>query len=263
MANGPKVVARALSYEGVAEDPPHSNSSPDIDRWQARVGLLGLPAHLKPWCGTFVSAMYAEAGVDDSGLAHPSTAVMCSRARSIGAIDKRPRPGAIIIWCGTHTGILVAPTGTPGVWHTIEGNSGDRVARRVRDLSAARVIVPPALNRDPIPGALRNYYLEDAKATYRLHPGRWLKRAYAEKAAKALGGIVRQTWRGSGDDRVKVYVVRLGEPRHYGPWLSSEDRERAKAILERRLGRRLRPYSMLRDPIRGGSAESESLGRTV
>jgi hypothetical protein len=164
-------------------------------------------------------------------------------------------PGALIVWCGTHVGILVSEV-SPGVWNTIEGNSSDSVARRVRSLAGATLVVSPEL-RHAQPSIERSYYLEDPTVTPKLY-GPWRTKAGREKAISSLSPANQRLAR-----RVRVgakYGFTIGR-RVYGPWLDKDGRDKAALVLERRLGRQLRPFSRVRTTT-GISAAPQALGNT-
>jgi hypothetical protein len=243
-----RVVATAARYIGVRENPLGSNRGPIIDKWERHWGMQG-----QPWCGMACSAWLREAGVTD--VSHPATWIICSRGREKGWVTNRPVPGALIVWCGTHVGILVSEV-SPGVWNTIEGNTSDMVARRVRSLAGATLVVSPEL-RHAQPSVVREFYLEDPKVTPKLY-GPWRTKAGREKAIKSLSPANQRLAR-----RVRVggkYGFTIGR-RVYGPWLDKDGRDKAALVLERRLGRQLRPFSRVRTTT-GVSAAPQALGNT-
>jgi hypothetical protein len=243
-----RVVATAARYVGVRENPMGSNRGPLIDKWERYWSMIG-----QPWCGMFASAVLREAGVTD--VSHPATAIICSKGREKGWVTNRPVPGALIVWCGTHVGILVSEV-SPGVWNTIEGNSSDSVARRVRSLAGATLVVSPEL-RHAQPSIERSYYLEDPTVTPKLY-GPWRTKAGREKAISSLSPANQRLAR-----RVRVngkYGFTIGR-RVYGPWLDKDGRDKAALVLERRLGRQLRPFSRVRTTT-GVSAAPQALGNT-
>jgi hypothetical protein len=188
----------------------------------------------------FVSAVYAEAGVDDDDLAHPSTAEICHRARAKGAVTG-PMPGGMVVWCGQHVEILVSEV-RPGVWRTIGGNVDNRVAWRVRDISGAICVTPIAIRR-PAAASQHYWWIEDPGAKPRRY-GPWRVRAWRERAISKLPPAMQRRVR-----RIRVagkYAYEIGPRRKYGPWTDKASRDAALKILEARLGRRLRPYSTRR-----------------
>ncbi len=247
MTANQRVVATAARYVGVRES-GGPNRGPLIDKWERYWSMIG-----QPWCGMFASAVLREAGVTD--VSHPATAIICSRGREKGWVTNQPVPGALIVWCGTHVGILVSEV-SPGVWNTIEGNTSDMVARRVRSLAGATLVVSPEL-RHAQPSIVREFYLEDPRVTPKLY-GPWRTKAGREKAIKSLSPANQRLAR-----RVRVggkYGFTIGR-RVYGPWLDKDGRDKAALVLERRLGRQLRPFSRVRTTT-GVSAAPQALGNT-
>ena len=252
MTANQRVVATAARYVGVRENPPGSNRGPLIDKWEAywRLGYLGWP-----WCGAFASAVLREAGVTD--VSHPSTAEICRKARERGWVTNTPVPGALIVWCGTHVGILVSQA-SPGVWNTIEGNSGDMVARRVRSLAGATLVVSPEL-RHAQPSIERQFYLEDTAVQPKFY-GPWRTKAARDRAISRLSPANRRLAR-----KVRVkgkYGFTLGR-RVYGPWLDQAGRDSAEKVLERRLGRQLRKFSRVVSQTHSSTSAPEALGKTT
>lgn len=251
MTPNQRVVAVAAKYVGVRENPPGSNRGKYIDQWENywKLGYLGWP-----WCGAFSSAVLREAGVTD--VSHPSTAEICRKAHQRGWVTNNPVPGALIVWCGTHVEILVSER-SPGVWNTIGGNTDDMVARRVRSLKGAMIVVSPELRGGKVERE-RAYYLEDLKAKKPRFSGPWRTRVMREKAIKRLSPAMQRTVR-----RVRIrgkYAFEFGgERRVYGPWLDPAGRENAQKILEKRLGRRLRPFSR----VTNNTGAAEALGKTT
>jgi hypothetical protein len=241
---------------GVVEQPAGSNRGPRVEAYQASTSLGGTGW---PWCAALYCWALQQAGVDAATakrIASPSTAVMCQVARSEGLVTS-PRPGAAIVWCGTHVETLHTYLGG-GVWRCIGGNTGDGVRWTTRSVSGALVYGPPGLEdagTDDLPPV--RYWLEDPAAEYRV-VGPWAHREWAEARLAGLDPEVRAQARvvepGSGG-----YAIRIGPPRHYGPWASKDARDRrARPALEARLGRELRPYRTGPRP-----AAAEQLGKTT
>ncbi|MEQ8834261.1 MAG: hypothetical protein RIB67_07425 [Miltoncostaeaceae bacterium] len=263
----------AAADVGRAEQPLGSNRGPWLDPIQRRVSaahgwaatfLLG-----QPWCGTWGYDVQDRAGMPDpDNPSHPSTEQMWLDATARGTLTDRPVPGAMIVWRGIHTGIVVAVDEAAGVVHTIEGNSSDRVSRRVRPIRGThRYIVPAGLTQAAPVQTL--YWLEDPGAKFRVW-GPWLRKRSAEKtlaglppARRARAEILRT---GPGRLGIRRWVIREGQPRHYGPGLSEAWREAARPVLEERLGRRLRPYNTRRPMPSGASTPAgaaQALGKTT
>jgi hypothetical protein len=124
---------------GVAEQPPGSNDGPRIAEYRRAVpgGPVG------PWCAYFVSWAAGQAGtpLGEQGQGYASVSQVWSWGQRTGrAVPNgpgvRPQPGDLIVWGGRHIGIVegVLPDGRV---QTIEGNSSDRVSRRVHPPGSA------------------------------------------------------------------------------------------------------------------------------
>lgn len=130
-AGNPAMVAIAQREVGVTESPPGSNDAPRIADYRSAVP----GASVGPWCAYFVSWVARQAGVPlgDTGGGFgyvPDVRAWAQRAgRWTEASAGVPRPGDLIVWSG-HIGMVegVRPDGSI---QTIEGNSSDRVSRRV------------------------------------------------------------------------------------------------------------------------------------
>jgi hypothetical protein len=128
-----RMVAMAQGEVGQAEQPPGSNNSPRIAQYRsANAGAPG-PG---PWCAYFVSWLARNAGVPvgDHGEGFGSVDALYAWAQKSGraiptSSGQDPKPGDLIVW-DEHIGIVesVRPDGSI---QTIEGNSSDRVSRRV------------------------------------------------------------------------------------------------------------------------------------
>jgi hypothetical protein len=128
-----RMVAMAQGEVGQAEQPPGSNNSPRIAQY--RSATAGAPGP-GPWCAYFVSWLARNAGVPvgDHGEGFGSVDALYAWAQKSGraiptSSGQDPKPGDLIVW-DEHIGIVesVRPDGTI---QTIEGNSSDRVSRRV------------------------------------------------------------------------------------------------------------------------------------
>jgi hypothetical protein len=128
-----RMVALAQGEVGQAEQPPGSNNSPRIAQY--RSATAGAPGP-GPWCAYFTSWLARQAGVpvgDHSEGFGSVDALYAWAQRSGRAIPtssgQPPRAGDLIVW-DEHIGIVesVLPDGRI---QTIEGNSSDRVSRRV------------------------------------------------------------------------------------------------------------------------------------
>lgn len=132
---GTSVGARALAFAqqevGVAEQPPGSNDSPRIAEYRTSTAGSGIG----PWCGYFVSwaAKQAGAPLGEAGQGFGAVSAAWDWAQRTGRAipaGTTPQAGDLIVWDGTHIGI-VESVDAQGKVHTIEGNSSDAVTRRV------------------------------------------------------------------------------------------------------------------------------------
>jgi hypothetical protein len=128
-----RMVAMAQAEVGQAEQPPGSNNSPRIAQY--RTATAGAPGP-GPWCAYFVSWLARQSGVPvgDHGQGFGSVDALYAWAQKSGravpaSSGQNPKPGDLIVW-DEHIGIVesVKPDGSI---QTIEGNSSDRVSRRV------------------------------------------------------------------------------------------------------------------------------------
>lgn len=255
LSAGQKVARQAARYLGESERPAGSNRGANIDRWQKTWGM----GYGWPWCAAYADAMYAESGVDDDGLGHPSTAVMYQRAIDRGAVVTDPVPGAFILWPGKHVGICAdfSPDGKHVV--TYEGNSGDAIRQRVREYgpgTGAVIVAPKSVRQQAPAAASKQYYVEDPGAAP-VFRGPWKTRAMRDVAIARLPEDRRKRVR-----RVRTkrgYGFYEGPRRVYGPWADKSARDFAAKVLATRLGRKVRPYSV----IRKSSLRADSLGKTT
>jgi hypothetical protein len=214
----------------------------------------------QPWCAAWIGWVWSEAGVPDArAIASPSTAIMCSTARAKGLVCM-PRPGAALVWCGTHVGLLHTHLGG-STWRTIEGNSGDAVNWRTRDVSGCLVYGPPGLvgaeAKEPEPEVL--YYLDDdfaAPARSQPFPTKEARDAALADFRPEEGAVVRRWHNRSG------HGFTIGVRKRYGPWRSKEARAKARKTLEKRLGRRLAARSEVRKGT-PAAKKAEALGKTT
>ncbi|MFL5825671.1 MAG: CHAP domain-containing protein [Thermoleophilaceae bacterium] len=130
---GSRMVQIAQGEVGQAEQPPGSNNSARIAQY--RSATAGAPGP-GPWCAYFTSWVARQAGapVGDQGQGFGSVDSLYAWAQRSGraftpSSGRQPQPGDLIVW-DEHIGIVeaVRPDGT---LQTIEGNSSDRVSRRV------------------------------------------------------------------------------------------------------------------------------------
>jgi hypothetical protein len=128
----PPIVAAAEGEVGQAEQPPGSNDSPRIATYRQATAGSGVG----PWCAYFVSWAARQAGtpLGDQGQGFGSVDALSAWAQRTGrAIPNGPgvvpQPGDLVVF-HEHVGIVEAVL-PDGRVQTIEGNSGNRVARNV------------------------------------------------------------------------------------------------------------------------------------
>ncbi len=159
----PPLAAALLKFAegdiGRAEEPMGSNRG----KWLDEVVLdpYGSWMRGQPWCAAWIGSLHRRAGVTNwMHFASPSTALMCERARDNGW-TMMPRPGAIVVWCGTHVELLVEHV-NGDVWRTIGGNTSDAVRPRVRSLAGTLVYGHPTLAAEsPAPRPKVQFWFRD------------------------------------------------------------------------------------------------------
>lgn len=246
------VIRVATQEVGVEEDPIGSNTGPRVRDFQAATSLPGTGW---PWCGAFVQWVLARAGVEQDACS-ASTESTYLAAKGLGWLSSKPVPGCLILWRGVHVGVVVGVR--DGVVDTIEGNSGDRVARRVRAIGNGETyVIPPSIARTA--GKVgRVFWLEDPAAEPRV-VGPWKSRKWAERRmAKMRPGLQPRLQATTGGR----WGILTGPRRRYGPWGDERSRDAAQRILEERLGRRLRAYSIAAD-TNTARGPAEGLGKTT
>ncbi len=136
-----RVVFAASQYVGMREQ-GGSNRGPPLEMFAG--------GRVEPWCAHFVAFLFREAGAPLPGDVRPGwkvhnpiakVATMLAELDLAGFTVKEPKPGDIIFFhhrmgsdpgTGWHVGLVTAVEN--GLVQTIEGNSGDSVARRVYPL---------------------------------------------------------------------------------------------------------------------------------
>jgi hypothetical protein len=135
---GPAVLAAVQGEVGQAEQPPGSNDSGRIAQYRQATAGSGVG----PWCAYFTSWAAREAGMPlgEQGQGFGSVDALYAWAQRAGRALPNgpgvvPRPGDLIVW-DEHIGVVesVQPDGSVA---TIEGNSSDRVSRRVHSADSA------------------------------------------------------------------------------------------------------------------------------
>jgi hypothetical protein len=122
-------IAARLAAAGIAESPPGSNSGPGID--------VFTEGNAEAWCADFVSWVLRAAGMPFTGGMSAGWRLawtgdvrswFVARAAFRDRLEADPQPGDVVWFVHGHVGIVEAVQGDTLV--TIEGNSGDAVARR-------------------------------------------------------------------------------------------------------------------------------------
>lgn len=258
MTNGQKIVAEALRYVGVVENPLGSNrGSTPINECQAMYGMgPGTQLGPQPWCACFCGFCFAKAGVSHDGVIHPHTGIMCQRADAKGGLgppEGLVPPGALAIRCGTHVEIVVADRGN-GLLDCVGGNVDQGVRRTVRRRADLRIIVPPDILEGQ-PEEVRVYWFEDPG----LRPARrggWATKDEREAKIRTLTDEERRRVRRinvGGPAPYAFEILRPGNPTwQFGSWRRKEARDRVMRRREARTGRGMRPRSRLITPPPAG-----------
>ncbi len=137
-SGGAGVLAAVQGEVGQAEQPPGSNDSPRIAVYRNATAGSGVG----PWCAYFTSWAARQAGMPlgVNGEGFGSVDALYGWAQKAGRAVPNgpgvvPRPGDLIVW-DEHIGVVegIRPDGSIA---TIEGNSSDRVSRRVHEAGSA------------------------------------------------------------------------------------------------------------------------------
>jgi hypothetical protein len=226
-------VARSALGQSETEGP---NRSPWLRQICAEVG----DAYGYAWCGTFIRWAWKRAGFSEAswrGLASASTWQFVENARRQGRLRSTPVPGCAVVWNpGARGHVEVYISGS----NTIGGNTGDSVREHLRDIDGAYFVVPPELEAQPEP-PVTEYMLEDPAAQPRVY-GPWKVKADRDRALAALPARKRATARLVRTTAGR-FAFLLGPRRLYGPWSTKRARDDAQVVIQKRLGRRLRPWS--------------------
>lgn len=147
------VLSRALQMVGTLEQPPGSNRGALIDAW---TGMADQPAAQAgpPWCIYFLSAMFdAMAGGCPWGVVGSAWGLLLRGQREGWVLlDGPPQPGDVWLFVSgdpadkraAHPGHGALITFNPGMsrpMSTIDGNSGNMVAGRLRQRGDASAIL--------------------------------------------------------------------------------------------------------------------------
>lgn len=231
----------------------------------------------QPWCDMGADKIFRQAGVDDSGLCHPSTAETCRRADRMGGLAPQGgliHPGTLLISCGVHITTVVRDRNN-GLLDTVECNSDDRLKRGVRAKSWGRLIEPPGL-RDGTAVELFEYWFEDPEFDPEFHGGidtrarrdKAIATGHDGKFAQAdADGLVRRV----KDGKDFGFWVFTGGDWKWGPWVGKKEgkayttRNVFQHTMERSLNRKLRARSkpIADTEIDFGGSGDETSGKTT
>ena len=245
MSYGSEVCDVAESQVGIHESPMGSNKG-GCEKYQKPWGswMIG-----QPWCGAFVAWCWEQVGLDGMKYADPSTATMCSHA---GGYDLRcsPRPGAAIVNCGTHTGILQYDLGG-GVWKGIDGNSSDQVRWTQWTIAGRTIYAPPEIKsgEKPPPPTETWYYVEDVAMKGVREFGGWSSAKARDNELNSMKnpGHYRKFKREYPSKETPYFFEDPSKPeRYYGGWKNKAHRDDALKSLEKQYGREMRPFSRQR-----------------
>lgn len=238
--DGQRLVAHEMTYLGTHERPDGSNDDEGgpITRWQKAVGLYGLPADRKPWCGTFQEAMFRELGIDDHGCASPSTDFTCSAAQRHGwfAPVYAPVPaGALMVKCGVHIEAAVrdlGPLGSHRAVRCIGGNVNDGVYLTTRSTDDFRPIVGPWCAAGA-PAPITMYGFDDVTLAPIIY-GPWGTKSQREDVIRFHWAdmdhlhLIRRVYLADRPNHFAFEVVSR-ERWHFGPWDDKPTRDEALA----------------------------------
>lgn len=236
---GETIVDIAEGEVGVHETPMGSNRG-GCEKYQRPYGeiYVGLA-----WCATFDGYCWAEAGIPNARtMASPSTGLMAQYAHDHGLVGA-PRPGAAFVIPWVHTGLLHSLIGG-SIWNTIEGNSGDAVRNRIRNIAGTVIVVPPGLAL-PAPGSAPavQFYFHDTRPELARMGGFKTRAARAQHIAKlSLDWQARVSlWHDA-----KGYGFTVGAKVLYGPFRTQARRNARRAEVARLYNDPIGDYSPFR-----------------
>lgn len=143
-----RLVAWCNAQVGIREGP--NNWNPFAEKLDKIEGLTWGPKQNQPWCGEFVLAAFVECFGVDLALelqcsSRPTSIPLCSAGagnfKQAGRWFVNPQVGDVVFFVVNgainHTGIVTAVG--MGAITTVEGNSGDMVARNTLPLNSPRI----------------------------------------------------------------------------------------------------------------------------
>jgi hypothetical protein len=131
-----QVVQVAESQIGVHEEPWGSNWGPQVANYQAVTG-----AYHAPWCASWAQWVTLHAGYGTFANRSAGVYYIRSWAYQRGLLRATPRPGVLVIFLTSSGHIGIVESVSRYGFVSIEGNSGNMVARRYHPFSRATVFV--------------------------------------------------------------------------------------------------------------------------
>ena len=159
MATSEQIIQLALSYVGTKEDPPGSNITPfTIAYYNGK--LPPNPAASSPWCVIFGWYVFREAGAgsllcDGAKVGSCSAVLRWAKANNLTVAKEDAQRGDIILFdwhvangVPDHFGFAL---GSPesGKIRTVEGNTEDMVAERLRNMTDVGYVIRPKYAASP------------------------------------------------------------------------------------------------------------------
>lgn len=250
-----QLIAEAQRHLGVTEATGRNDGEP-IETWQREAAAaVGKPPTFyigAPWCAIF--QLHVHQAVNPPGFktayCHPYTGFMCAAARADDILRMDPVPGAIMVKCGVHTGLVTGVRGA--LIDTIEGNQANAVRTVVRAARDWLYIVGPWVDDvEPQPQLVYGFDDLDVKpATY----GPWMtadgrdkmmRLFVSERGLSGLWGPVPVLL----DKDAPAHAFRVGAEGTYGanwrfgPWASKADRDMAMSKRAANTGHAMRPWN--------------------
>ena len=158
MATSEQIIQLALSYVGTKEDPPGSNITPFTLAYFDG-NLPANPAASAPWCVIFGWYVFREAGASDifydgKKVGSCSYVLRWATANKLTVKKEQARRGDILLFdwnkdqAPDHFGFAL---GSPesGKIRTVEGNTEDTVAERLRNMTDVGYVIRPKYAASP------------------------------------------------------------------------------------------------------------------
>lgn len=159
MATSEQIIQLALSYVGTKEDPPGSNITPfTIAYYNGK--LPPNPAASSPWCVIFGWYIFKEAGAsaifcEGARVGSCSAVLRWAQQNGLTVEKENAKRGDIILFdWSTHDKVpdhFGFALGSPesGKIRTVEGNTEDMVAERLRNMTDVGYVIRPKYAASP------------------------------------------------------------------------------------------------------------------